>query len=240
MPISVTCTNPDCKQACTVPDDHAGRIVRCPKCPAVIHVPLYPELEQLVGQGSSENFDLDLNEFQFASDSSDAKPPQSTAKPPPPPGMPPPPQVDFFVAMMGFFRRSGLGKASVIVLAVGLGCIVLLLLSILMPWQTSRGSDFSSNYTIGIATISGSLSFFLSLGVIAFLVTVVAARQSFLFEFALWTFVGWSALSTLWRVIDIITFHGAGFGLYLALLASLGAVGTSGFVVFQRLLNAKR
>jgi hypothetical protein len=57
--------------------------------------------------------------------------------------------------------------------------------------------------------------------------------------------VGWGFLSTIWRIIDLVTSYSsdgqyrwsAGAGLYLALVASLGAAGTSGFVAIYRLVK---
>ncbi len=39
MAITVTCPNPNCGQACSVKDEHAGMKVSCPKCGGVIQVP---------------------------------------------------------------------------------------------------------------------------------------------------------------------------------------------------------
>jgi len=89
--------------------------------------------------------------------------------------------------------------------------------------------------------VEGALSFLLSAGVIGFLVVVlVVLKKKDVFDISLWVAGSWSALTVLWRLFDAARIgHIAGIGLYLALLASLGAAGAFGFIIFQRFIKKK-
>lgn len=224
-----------------VPDDHAGRLVRCPKCPAVLQVPLQPAPEQVLTLKPGENFELDLGQFDFHGETNRESPPGDRPPPPPAPG-----GGDLAGLLAQYFLACRVNRAGIGLLCVALGCLFLLVIFILLPWNHVWHPDqFRRRTWVGLLTAGGALSFFLTLAVLGFFVTVVSLRHLFLFEFALWALAGWGVLSFLWRLIEIIAAFGsdgdliwsAGLGLYLSLAVSLGAAGTAGFVAVYRLVG---
>lgn len=140
MPIPVTCANPECGQPCVVPDNHAGRLVRCPRCPALIQVPLEWVAERV--SAAVENFELDLAQFNFFGDAeaAPALPPPPPTQPPPPPILPPVPPSpvagqDAFSSLLRFFEECRVTRAGTLLLGIALGCYVFLLIAILLPWH---------------------------------------------------------------------------------------------------------
>src|SRR5262249_52972677 len=123
MPILVSCSNPECRQQCVVPDDYAGRMVRCPKCPALIQAPLQPTPEQKQTI-PTDDFNLHLTKIRF-----------SEEPPPLPPPPPPAPDADALAVLGGFLRSCGVNKTGAIVFACALGCCLLLVLFTFLPWQ---------------------------------------------------------------------------------------------------------
>ncbi|MFO0968033.1 MAG: hypothetical protein U0793_20960 [Gemmataceae bacterium] len=234
MPILVSCSNPECRQQCVVPDEFAGRLVRCPKCPALIQAPLQPTPEQRQSI-PADDFNLDLGEFRFGEG------PPAGMPPPPPPAAP---DTDAIGILAAFLRRCGVNKAGTVVLGCALGCCLFLVLFTFLPWQTiAHPDDLAPGLRLGVVTIGGAFTLFLTLGLLAFVVTTLLLRKRPLFEIGLWILPTWGALSALWRVLEIVTAYGriglsrysAGFGLFFALVASIGLAGTAGFVAFSRL-----
>lgn len=240
MPITVMCENPDCRQSCAVPDDHAGRIVRCPRCPALIQVPLHPASEQTAATRTNPTLTPGDEPFQFdraAVIPANTDTPSAGTVAPSPTG-------EAAEVLAAFFRECRLSRAKVILLACALGCFLLMFLGSFLPWQNLRGRLLDQSVTrLGVATGSGAVALILTVLVIAFLITAVAMRHARMLEVAIWSCAGWAALSTLWRVIDIVAFHAsdslvqrsAAFGVYFCLLLSLAALGTAGTVAFTRL-----
>lgn len=244
MPISITCTNPECNQPCMVPENHAGRLVRCPNCPALIQVPLHSSVQPPPHPDAGAG---PVDPFLFQRSEAAAFPASDPGGPPPPPVEPQIGEVGAIIA--AFFQRCQLSKANLVVLACSLGCYILLLLAIMFPWQNLRSPSLDQEYSrLGIATLSGALSLVLTLTVLFLMGVAVLLRSTKLFEVALWCFPVWAALSTLWRVIDMVTFHGndgllrrsAAFGVYFVLILSLGALGTSLTVAISRFSKYKR
>lgn len=91
---------------------------------------------------------------------------------------------------------------------------------------------------LGISIGPGIFNFLLSAAVIGFLAFVIFAKQAKLFDIALWVAAGVAVLAALWRLINVIQLSSlSGIGLYLCLLASLGAAGTFGTIAVQRLMR---
>ena len=76
------------------------------------------------------------------------------------------------------------------------------------------------------------------LGLLLFLLVFFffLSKNSQMFQLALWAASWWSVHLVIWRFVDIIHFgRHAQWGLYVALVFSLGAAGTFGIVMLQRL-----
>lgn len=216
MAITVTCTS--CSQACAVADEHAGMQVRCPKCGNVINVAPLPTAAPATAT------------------------PVAAAPPPPPSAGPAPTGTgpDFGALLSSFFQAVGLDAQGRTLLYVGFGCLAVMLLSTFLPWIsisiTFEGITAFGGSVIGIRIWFGTLLFLVTGGALGFFAFVIFGKQPKLFDIALWVGAGWSGLSFLWRLANIIEVGSlAGFGLWLCLLASLGAAGSLGFVLFQRI-----
>ena len=214
MPITATC--PSCSQLCQVEDRHAGMMVRCPKCGNIIQV---------------------ARPDAAAAPMPAASPPATPTPPPATPGAAPGPAGPGFVETIQQSATSfGLDALALKLLYAGVGCLGGMILFTFFPWASSVLVTI-----LGISLVEGALSFLLSAGVIGFLVVVlVVLKKKEVFDISLWVAGGWSALAVLWRLFDVARFgHIAGIGLYLSLLASLGAAGTFGFIIFQRFIKKK-
>jgi hypothetical protein len=218
MPITVTC--PSCSQLCQVDDQYAGAPVKCPSCGKVMQV----------------------------------NRPEAGA-----PGIPPsaapvlPSAAPSGQGLMDTIQQSaasfGLDGLSVKLLYAGIGCLAAMLLFTFFPWLSFSGSvsfggiqvQGTSVTRLGISIWYGILNFLLCAGVLGFLIVAfIALKKKDVFDISLWVAGGWSALAVLWRLIDVINAGSVtGIGLILTLLASLGAAGTFGFIIYQRFIKSK-
>jgi hypothetical protein len=224
MPIAATC--PKCSQMCQVEDQYAGMMVRCPRCGDTI---------QVARPGSAA---------VSAAPPAAAPPPQSVSASAPPPPLPSPgaPVGPEPPGLMETIQLSatifGLDALSMKLIYAGLGCFAAVLLSTLMPWfSIFFGGPVA--IVLGIQTGIGWITILLTLGAGGFVVVVfLALKQKNLLDISLWVAAGWGGLAFLWLLVNVAQWGGS-FGIYLALLASLGAAGTFGYVVFLRLTQKK-
>ena len=70
------------------------------------------------------------------------------------------------------------------------------------------------------------------------MVVAIVLNNAQLFNISLWTAGGWGALAALWRLINVIDAgRFSGIGMYLSLLAGLGAAGMLGFIAVQKVMK---
>jgi hypothetical protein len=220
MPITATCSS--CSQLCQVEDQYAGMMVRCPKCGNII---------------------------QVAAQAPPAPPPPSTPVPPPAtPTIPSAPAGPGFVETIQQSAITfGLDALALKLVYAGAGCLAGMILFTFFPWLTyptaSVGALGSIGYgsILGISFGPGQINFLLSAGALAFLtVTFVVLKKNETFDICLWVVGSWSVLAALWRLSELFRFGSlAGVGLYLEILASIGAAATFGFIIFQRFIKKK-
>lgn len=213
MALTITCSG--CSKMCSVDDKYAGMQVRCPHCSNVISVP--------------------------AAGAPAAPPPPAAAPAPPPPG----PRADYDERDRGYDRGYergpapaaagtpmqvlGLTQLETILFFVAAGCLGMVFLSILLPWISV---GFASR--LGITIWQGILIFLLVMGTIGYTAAAFFMKNKFLFTIALWVLFGVLCFSLLLELIFIIQAGSfAGIGFYIALLFTLGAGGTGGFVTFS-------
>src|SRR4029077_3046977 len=204
-----------------VEDQYAGMTVRCPKCGNLI---------QMAAAASAP-----------PAPPAQGAPPPATPRPPPPtpsPAAAPGPAGPGFMETIQQSAASfGLDALSVNLLYAGVGCLAGMVLFTFLPWFTISSpiaiGPIVSGSILGISLWPGILNFLLSAGAIAFLIVVFAVvKKKDTFDVSLWVAGGWSAVAALWRLGQTINYgQFTGFGLILALLASLGAAGTFGFVI---------
>lgn len=220
MPLTATC--PSCSQKCQVEDQFAGKQVRCPKCGNTMTMPL-----------------SDVPTAHAA-----PEPPLAAAEPLP--GAPGAGFVDTIKQSLAAFRIDALTTK---LLYAGAGCLAAMVVFTFLPW-VSIGNIGVGQFQmhVGVTRLgiqvpdgSGVLNFLLSLAALAFIVvTIVVIKKRDVFDISLWVAGGWGALASLWRIINVANFgSAAGIGLYLTLLASLGAAGTFGYIIFQRFMQKK-
>lgn len=208
MALTITCSS--CSKMCSVDDKYAGMQVRCPHCSNVIAVPV---------AGAS------------------AAPPPPAPAAPPPPG----PRADYDDRDRGFDRGPAPGRAGspmqilgltqleTILFFVAAGCLGMVFLSILLPWVS-----FGFASRLGITVWQGILIFILMMGTIGFTATAFFMKHKQLFSIALWVLFGVLCFSLLLELIFLIQAGSfAGIGFYIAMLFTLGAGGTGGFVTFS-------
>jgi hypothetical protein len=221
MPITATC--PSCSQLCQVEDQYAGMMVRCPKCGNIIQV----------------------------ADKASPSPPPAPAAPASAPATPAPSSGAAGLGFLETVRQSaaifGLDGLALKLVYGGAGCLAAMVMFTLFPWFSyatpSGGALGSIGYgsILGISLAPGQINFLLSAAALAFLVvTFVVLKKNETFDMCLWVVGGWSALAALWRLSELVRFGSlAGVGLYVEILASLGAAGTFGFIIFQRFIKKK-
>jgi hypothetical protein len=210
MAINISCPNAGCGQVVAVKEEHAGLTVVCPKCGGNVVV---PTLAAPAGVAPESG--------------------------PPPIGSPPPAGIPS-AGFVGNLER--LGGAQKILLLAGLGCLGLMVISTLLPWLSASigfgplGS--ASVSTIGLRTNEGVFQLLVGLGALGFAIGAIASNQEKLYDISIWTAAGCTALTALWRLINVADWGGfSAFGVYLALLATLGAAGTLGAIGFQKLMK---
>ena len=138
---------------------------------------------------------------------------------------------------MGNVERLAGNAQAKMLLWIGLGCLAGLVLFTFLPWITVSFGEVSAS-ALGIRLGMGIIQLLLSLGAIAFVIVAVVLNNAQLFNISLWTAGGWGAAVGLWRLINVIDAgRFSGFGLYLSLLAGLGAAGTLGFIAVQRVMK---
>jgi hypothetical protein len=160
----------------------------------------------------------------------------------PPPG---PAGPGFIETVQQSASSFGLDALELRLLYAGVGCLAAMVLFTFLPWFTlsspiAVGSVISGSI-LGISLWEGILNFLLSAAAIGFIIVVlVVVKKKDTFDISLWAAGGWSAIAVLWRLGQAINYgRFAGFGLILALLASLGAAGSFGFIIYQRFLKNK-
>src|SRR5262245_36480868 len=152
--------------------------------------------------------------------------------PAPVPGAAPATAAQFSSAnfMANLERLAGNAQAKLF-LWIGLGCLAGLVLFTFLPWVVGF---------LGVSFGIGVVQLLLSLAAIAFVIVAILLNHAQLFNIALWSAAGWSAIAALWRLIDVIRtaqYGAGGVGLYFSLLAALGAAGVLGFISVQRLMK---
>jgi hypothetical protein len=142
-------------------------------------------------------------------------------------------QVSAANFMANLQSLAGTAQAKMLLL-IGLGCLAFTVLSVFLPWFGTVGV-----YSVlGLSYWAGILHLLLSLGAAAVVVIAVVLNRKDLFNIGVLSAAGWSAVASLWRIIDLARAGGASaIGLYLALLSILGAAGTLGFIAVQRLMK---
>jgi hypothetical protein len=224
MPITATC--PSCSQMCQVEDQYAGQMVRCPKCGNVIQVA--PSAAAVTA----------------------APPPAVPVSPgvAPASAPPSPPAGPAGPGLMETLQQSiaafGLDPLTVKLIYAGLGCFAAMIVFTIFPWvsiSSTFGGLSASASVLGISLAMGWITILLTLGAGAFVAVVfLVLKKNNLLDISLWVAAGWALLASLWRLVNVAQAGGfSGIGLYLSLFASLGAAGTFGFVVFNRLTKKK-
>jgi hypothetical protein len=213
MPITATC--PSCSQPCQVDDQYAGKQVRCPKCGNTMTMPT-----------------AQVPTAQIVSEPPLASPMPNSADPVPPGA----PGAGFMETVQRSLAAFGLDPLSITLFHAGVGCLAGMVLFSFFPW-------FSLGIVsvLGISAYIGILNFLLSAGALAFVVvTLVVIKKKDTFDISLWVVGGWAALASLWRLVDVARLGSlSGIGLYLTLLASLGAAVTFGYIIYQRFVKKK-
>jgi hypothetical protein len=237
MPITLTC--PKCGQMCQVADQHAGKMVGCPKCQNAIQVP--PTAAPVTATPIP------------------APPIPATPEPVPPATEAPAPGPigpGLLETLNQSIANFGLDPFTMKLIYAGMGSLLAMVFFTLLPWVTvsvsfsgvgqipgfSGGEGFSASHSVlGIQTMIGWINILFTLGAAGFMAAVFLVLKNVKFlDGSLWAAAGWGGVASLWRLINVFQWGGySGIGLYLTLLASLGAAGTFGFVVFQRLTKKK-
>jgi phage FluMu protein Com len=213
MPITATC--PSCSQMCQVEDQYAGMMVRCPKCGNIIQVARPGEAPVQTVPPAATPMPMP------------AAPPDGA---PPPPSAPPGPAgPGFMETIQQSFIAFSLDPLSQRLLYTGVACLAGCVLFTFIPWIPL------------FDTAPRVMSFLLSAGAIAFLiVSVVVLKKRETFDVSLWVAGAWSVMASIWRLADLAQWGSvAGVGLYLALLASFGAAGSFGFIIYNRMIKQK-
>ncbi len=236
MPITITC--PKCGQMCQVEDQHAGKLVGCPKCKNAIQVPPAAAVVSAIPMPAAPI----------------SAPPIPEAAEPVPPTTEVPPPKPIGQGLLETLNQSiagfGLDSFTMKLLYAGMGCFAAMIVFTLLPWLVLQSIEIAGfgaqprieTYSIlGVQTGAGWTGILLTLGSAGFLMAVfLVLKDAKILDYALWTVTGWAALATLWRLVDVVRFGGlSGIGLYLSLFASLVAAASFGFVVFQRLSRKK-
>ena len=219
MPVTATC--PSCNKKCQVDDQYAGKQVRCPSCGNTLTMPV-PDAP--MAQAIPE--------------------PPSAAAAEPTSGAAGANFMDTLKQSLAAFRVDAL---STNLLYAGAGCLLGMVVFTFLPWFSfpqlgMMPAQFRIGGTVlGIQAGIGIVNLLLSLGALAFLlVTVVVIKKRETFDIGLWVAGCWGALAFLWRLINVSQLGSfSGIGLYLTLLASLGAAGTFGYIIFQRFIQKK-
>jgi hypothetical protein len=213
MPITAAC--PSCSQKLQVDDQYAGKPVRCPKCGNTMTMPR-----------------ADVPTAQVVSEPPLAAPMLVPTDPLLPGAL----GAGFIETVQRSLAALGLDALSTKLFYAGVSCLAGMIVFTFLPW-------FSPGIVtvLGISVYPGILNFLLSAGGLGFVVvTLVVIKKKETFDIGLWTVAGWAALASLWRLVDVArlgTF--SGIGLYLTLLASLGAAGTFGYIIFQRFVKKR-
>src|SRR5262245_2751878 len=150
MPIKMSCPNPTCRKSLTARDEMAGRKVRCPACGGTIDVPA----------GNAGNGGLDqLEEVQAGAPRRRPGPPPEEDVQAGGPRRRPSPEDDYddydrparrAPAGGGLFACKGLSGAGTIFLFVGVGMLLVLAVSVFLPWRSLNfggmklGGDFNA------------------------------------------------------------------------------------------------
>ena len=147
-----------------------------------------------------------------------------TASPPPAPPSPGPTAAGF----MGNLDSLAGSSQSKMLLLVGLGCLAGVVLFAIV---------FVAAY--GGIGAEGLLWLLVTLGAIAFVGVAILLNRADLYGYSLFTAGGWSAVMSLWELIRFLQIVRVifSFPLFLMLLASLGAAGCFGYLVFQKLMK---
>jgi len=244
MPIQVSC---NCGKTFAVKDEFAGRKAKCPGCGNVLTIP----------------------------NGAVTAPPPVMASPPPRAAAPAP--VDDYddqgypddggapraYAPVGgdIFAQVGLYDLTKILFFVGAGCMLLLLISVFLPWSKALGISVS-----GLSTgAMGIIIILLTLGTGGFMGAALGMKSRGLFKISVLVAAGWAVLCALWVLLNILNFKsatssggsgnpeldkfaskameamgvGLAFGIWITLLASVAVAGTLGFVGLK-MLTAKR
>jgi hypothetical protein len=208
MPLAVTC--PSCSQLCQVEDQYAGMMVRCPKCGNIIQVPRPQAADGALPPVS----------------------PIPATSAPETTGSAGPGIMD---AMRQAAASLGLDFRAGMLIYVGTGCFAAMVLATVLPWLSVPvfgGTESISK--LGISLVFGWINIFFTVAAGGFVAAAfLALKKVNLFDYSLWSAAGWGLLASLWHLGNI-TSWGAQIGLYIELLASLGAAGTFGFVACQR------
>jgi hypothetical protein len=145
--------------------------------------------------------------------------------------------------MENFDRLAGPQK---ILLWAGLASLGVMVLSTFLPW-VSVSFGVGSASSIGLRGAGGAFQLLLSFGGLAFVIVAIAVNQNQLYNISIWCAGGWSALATLWRLIDLMDVLGAnrhlasisaGIGLYLSLLAALAGAATFGIIGVKKIMKS--
>lgn len=257
--MSITLTCPSCGQMCAVADEHAGKQVACPRCRGVISVPAAGTAPAgtppagIVPAGTIPSVPMSppppaAANSPFAFESAPSAPPPSAPGAAPPA----PPARGALAGLDDAARALGLDQFSKILVYAGWGCLCLLALTTLLPWRASIRigiEDLSASLppqlstgSLGVSESGGLMTLFFTLEIGFLLVfSFFLGKSQQFFQLGLWAAAWWGAHSVLWRFIDVIHMgRWAGWGLYLALVASLGVAGAFITLVVQRMSQQKR
>jgi len=210
MPLTLTC--PSCGQQCAVKEEYAGQQVRCPRCPGVITVPL-PAPAMFEAQPVA------------AVPVSSPPPVPGTAAPPPLPAGPAGPS--FIDNIKKLLSASGVNGINQILLGVGLGFLVLFLITVLFPWIR-----FGPHFRLGIVMGVGIVQFLLVLAILFLLVFSLMLGWTRLFDYSLWSASNLSIFCSL----HLIAMLGevAAWGMIVSFIVMLAAAATLGVVAFTK------
>ncbi len=239
MPITVTC--PTCAQLCSVADEYAGAMVKCPKCGNLIQTP--------PPAGDSAATLPPGTPLPGAS----APAPALGAGLPTPPSPPPPapPFARFMADIDKTAKELGIDPLSKTLIFAGLGCLALMALSVVFHWTAVPAvpreisellpATMAGHSRLGITLSAGLMNLIITLEVAFFLVFYFfLVKKAELFNLSLWAAAWWGSHATFWRLIDLSQLGSyAGAGQYVALVGSIGAAATFGFVVVQRITRKK-
>ncbi len=243
MPLTITC--PSCRQMCGVAEEHAGMQVRCPRCGGVIAVPAAPPATPVYTAPTYPS-PPESSPPPAPTGGYEAMPPPQTPSPPTqpfafeePPAAPraAAPKRSALAGLDDAAQALGLDPISKILIYAGWGCLVFMALSTFLPWMGML--DYNA---LGISSSIGlmTLLFTLEIGFLIVFAFFLGKNPQF-FQAALGLSAWWGVHATLWRFIDLVHLGGAArWGLYLALIFSLGAAGTFIAVLVQRMSQKKR